>query len=81
MTTENQRLLYEAFKKSGQDGRAAEVLSRYPSFEEKEVDVNFSSMSKHELVMYAESAGIDISGAKTKDDLIVILENKSDEVE
>ena len=36
MTEANQKILYEHFKKSGQEERAAEVLKVYPQFEEKE---------------------------------------------
>ena len=45
-----------------------------------EVDVSFSSMSKTELKKEASKAGLTYDDNSTKDDLIVLLENKSDGV-
>jgi len=41
-------------------------------------DVDYSSMSKGELREEAKKLGLDDSKAKTKDDLVVLLETESD---
>ena len=44
----------------------------------EKVDVDWSSKTKAELIATAENLELDVSGAKTRDDLIVILEANSD---
>lgn len=45
---------------------------------EKDGDVNYSNMTKAQLINEANKLNLDISQAKTKDDLVVILETNSD---
>lgn len=52
------------------------LLKKFPSLEDESTpeDTDFSSKTKAELTEIAEGKDLDISEAKTKDDLIVILE-------
>ena len=50
----------------------------YLSQSKNETDVDYSSMTKKQLIEQAE--GLELTGNETKDDLIVLLENQSDEV-
>ena len=48
----------------------------YLSESKQETDVSYADMTKAELVKAAE--GLELTGKETKDDLVVLLENKSD---
>lgn len=62
--------------------KMADVNFYLESIKEKEnIDIDYSSKTKKELEATAERLGLDISEAKTKDDLIVILESNSDKTD
>lgn len=46
MTEENQKILYEHFVRTGQTGRAQEILKAYPHFEKKPKEKTKSKKEK-----------------------------------
>lgn len=44
----------------------------------KDLDVSYSDMTRHQLMKQCKKEQLDVPDKATKDDLVVILENKSD---
>ena len=78
MTHEGRMLRGKANFDSGRFPNNSETLY-YLEQSKQETDVDYSSMLKKDLITAAEKNEITLTGKETKDDLIVLLENKSDE--
>ena len=63
---------------SGDPGKMCDVNYFLENNSKVETDIDWSSKSKKELEATIDTLNLDRKEAKTKDDLIVILENNSD---
>ena len=54
------------------------MLKSHPELADQDGDVSYSDRSKEELKKMCTSEGLKFTSKSTKDDLVVLLENKSD---
>lgn len=74
-------MVYDQLVKDKDFDRIPQVLkAEFGDPETTETDTNYSGMTKEQLKAEADKQGLEYTTKSTKDDLIVLLENKSDEV-
>jgi len=81
MSYKNRKMMYDQLVEEKAFERIPQVFK--DEFEDPEntaTDTNWSGMTKDQLKKEAEKQGLEFTSKSTKDDLVVLLENKSDEV-
>jgi hypothetical protein len=82
MSKKNRLMVYEKLvfndRNNRRPGLDQDDGSLIAEFGDGKVDINFADMKKADLQSMAKEAGLEFDSKATKDDLVVLLENKSD---
>ncbi|MAF43362.1 MAG: hypothetical protein CMI54_04205 [Parcubacteria group bacterium] len=83
MSLKNRKQTYEKLIAAGRFSHISDKLkAEFGDPEAKDgFDISYSDMTKKQLQDHATKAGLEFTTKSTKDDLVVLLENKSDGIE